>query len=164
MKPISVLVTSAKGTVLGSNLAARESLGSAECSQCSDVVRARGLDGERICNRDCAESLAVGSQVDHGVVRIRGAATRMVCSSAGDHHVVVLSPAPEVEPGCAKLSPREIEVLSLVARGFTTHRIARRLAISPSTARTHVEHIRDKLGVRTRSQAVAKALALGQIE
>ena len=36
--------------------------------------------------------------------------------------------------------------------------------VATSTVRTHVEHIRDKLGVRTRSQAVARALALGQIE
>ncbi len=50
------------------------------------------------------------------------------------------------------LTPRETEVAGLVAEGLTNPQIARRLVISPGTARTHVERIRTKLGVSTRVQ------------
>ena len=164
MKPLSVLLTTADGAVISANAAAKEMLGSPETYRCSEVVRSRNIDGDRVCGKGCAESLCAGNQVDHGVVRVRGRAAHLVCTGAGDHRVITLTPAPDLDSISGTLSPREKEVLQLVARGFTTHRIARRLAISPSTARTHVEHIREKLGVRTRSQAVAKALALGQID
>ncbi len=56
------------------------------------------------------------------------------------------------------LSPRELEVLVLVARGFVSQRIARRLGIGIKSVCTHVEHIRKKLGVHTRAQAISVAL------
>jgi DNA-binding CsgD family transcriptional regulator len=49
-----------------------------------------------------------------------------------------------------RLSPREREVAELVACGQTDKEIARRLAISPTTVRTHVEHAYQKLGVNSR--------------
>jgi DNA-binding NarL/FixJ family response regulator len=54
------------------------------------------------------------------------------------------------------LSPRELEVLELLARGFRNRDIARALVISDSTTKIHVRHILEKLGVRTRTQAVAR--------
>jgi LuxR family maltose regulon positive regulatory protein len=54
------------------------------------------------------------------------------------------------------LSPREMEVLELLARGFRNRDIARALVISDSTTKVHVRHILEKLGVRTRTQAVAR--------
>jgi DNA-binding NarL/FixJ family response regulator len=56
------------------------------------------------------------------------------------------------------LTPREMEVLSLIAAGLTNKLIARRLDISLHTVKFHVESLFRKLGVRTRSEAVAKAL------
>jgi non-specific serine/threonine protein kinase len=50
------------------------------------------------------------------------------------------------------LSDREREVASLVARGLTNREIAAQLILSQRTIDTHVEHIRSKLGLRSRSQ------------
>jgi DNA-binding CsgD family transcriptional regulator len=55
------------------------------------------------------------------------------------------------------LSEREWEVLEWLARGKTNKEIAATLAISPNTVRKHVEHVFDKLGVHTRTAAVARA-------
>ena len=51
------------------------------------------------------------------------------------------------------LTRREVDVLRLIARGFSTKEAAARLVISPKTAGTHVEHIYEKLGVSTRAEA-----------
>ncbi len=56
------------------------------------------------------------------------------------------------------LTPREQEVLALLAEGLTNPEIAERLVISHSTARTHVSHILSKLDVSNRAEAVALAL------
>lgn len=55
------------------------------------------------------------------------------------------------------LTPRELEILSLVAQGRTNGELARILWISPNTVRKHLENAFDKLGVHTRTAAVARA-------
>jgi LuxR family maltose regulon positive regulatory protein len=62
-----------------------------------------------------------------------------------------------VEP----LSEREIEVLQLVAEGLSNREVAGRLFLSVSTVKAHTYNIYSKLGVHSRTQAVAKARALG---
>ena len=62
-----------------------------------------------------------------------------------------------VEP----LTEREIEVLCLIAEGLSNREIARRLFISPSTVKRHTSKIYGKLDVHSRTQAVARARALG---
>jgi DNA-binding CsgD family transcriptional regulator len=59
------------------------------------------------------------------------------------------------------LTPREREVIRLVARGETNREVARSLWISPHTVRSHLEHIFEKLGVTTRAAAVARVFAAG---
>jgi DNA-binding NarL/FixJ family response regulator len=59
--------------------------------------------------------------------------------------------------GPAGLSPREVEVLRLLARGMTNREIAETLVISERTAINHVSHIFDKLGVENRAAATAYA-------
>jgi DNA-binding NarL/FixJ family response regulator len=54
------------------------------------------------------------------------------------------------------LTPRELEVLGLIARGMRNAEIAKALFIAPSTAKTHVCHVLAKLGVRTRAQAAGR--------
>lgn len=57
----------------------------------------------------------------------------------------------------AELTPREVEVLRLLARGMRQSEIARSLVISPKTAATHIQNILGKLGVHSRAEAVAAA-------
>ena len=62
------------------------------------------------------------------------------------------------------LSGREREVLALVARGLTNREIAETLVISENTARNHVSHILDKLGLSRRSEAASFAAQLRKRE
>ena len=64
----------------------------------------------------------------------------------------------------ARLSVREKEVLALVAEGLTNREIADKLIISQHTARNHVSHILDKLGISRRSQAATFAAQHGLID
>ncbi len=58
----------------------------------------------------------------------------------------------------AALTPREQEVLDLLAEGYRQEEIARKLVISPKTVATHIQRVLAKLDVRSRAQAVAHAL------
>jgi DNA-binding CsgD family transcriptional regulator len=62
------------------------------------------------------------------------------------------------------LTPRELEVLQLAAGGYPRREVADRLMVSPSTIKTHLEHIYAKLGVSDRAAAVAQGLRTGLIE
>lgn len=59
------------------------------------------------------------------------------------------------------ISPREQAILQHVADGLTNKEIARRLEVSPNTVKTHVANLFGKLGAARRTDAVAKARALG---
>jgi DNA-binding NarL/FixJ family response regulator len=63
-----------------------------------------------------------------------------------------------------QLSPREREVLQLLAQGLTNREIARILTVSTSTIKIHVEHILAKLGVSDRTQAAVRAIELGLLQ
>ena len=67
------------------------------------------------------------------------------------------------EQPAGALSPREVEVLRLVADGATNQVAARKLLISETTIKTHLLHIYTKLGVRDRASAVAAAYKRGLI-
>jgi LuxR family maltose regulon positive regulatory protein len=72
--------------------------------------------------------------------------------------------APEKGAGIDEpLSEREMEVLKLIAAGFTNQEIAERLFISLNTVRTHTKNINSKLDVHSRTQATARAKKLGLI-
>ena len=62
------------------------------------------------------------------------------------------------------LTRRELEVLGLLKLGLTNPQVAQELFISPGTAKNHVEHIIQKLGVSDRTQAVVRALELGLLK
>jgi DNA-binding NarL/FixJ family response regulator len=64
-------------------------------------------------------------------------------------------------PGQEPLSQRELEVLTLIARGCTNRETASRLFISEATVKTHLLHVYAKLGVRDRAAAVAAAFERG---
>jgi DNA-binding CsgD family transcriptional regulator len=60
--------------------------------------------------------------------------------------------------GRPQLSPREWQVMTLVARGYDNAQIARTLRISVNTVRKHLEHVFERTGVRSRTAAVARLL------
>ena len=64
------------------------------------------------------------------------------------------------ESDAIPLTPREREVINLLADGLSGREIAERLVIAPGTAAKHIENVVGKLGVRSRTQAVAKAYRL----
>ena len=77
----------------------------------------------------------------------------------------VSRPAPGGQPQqLAALSPRELEVLELVAKGRSNGEIASALFVSEATVKTHVTRILSKLGVRDRVQAVIVAYECGLVE
>ncbi len=78
----------------------------------------------------------------------------------------VSAPAPlevarEVAPGAELLSPREREILLLIARGDSNKLIARELDIAETTVKIHVQHILRKLGLSSRVQAAVYATNAG---
>src|SRR5207247_9894935 len=71
--------------------------------------------------------------------------------------------APAPPPAVAELTPREREVLDLLARGLSNPEICERLVISEATAKTHVARILQKLDLRDRVQAVIYAYESGLV-
>jgi DNA-binding CsgD family transcriptional regulator len=61
------------------------------------------------------------------------------------------------------ISPRELEVLKLLAAGQSNKEIARRLDVSPNTVKTHVTKLFGKLQARRRTEAILRARELGMI-
>lgn len=66
-------------------------------------------------------------------------------------------------PQRASLTPRELEVLQLLAEGLTNQQVAERLAVSPRTVKTHVQNLLSKLDTPDRTGAVARGFRLGLI-
>jgi DNA-binding CsgD family transcriptional regulator len=63
----------------------------------------------------------------------------------------------------ASLTNREREILALLADGLGNKQIATRLGISPNTVKTHLELLFDKIGVRSRAEAVAVGVRRGML-
>ena len=72
------------------------------------------------------------------------------------------APPDSLPPG-QELTPRELEVLQLLAEGLANKAIALQLDISEHTVKFHVNAILAKLGVQSRTQAVVRATRLGLI-
>ncbi len=103
--------------------------------------------------KDAASELR--SEVRAG--RLGPDAVDAVLSAAGQHR-----PKRAVGPG--GLTPREIEVLTLIARGASNKQVARMLGIAAKTAGTHIERIYSKIGASTRSGATLFAMQNGLLD
>jgi len=133
----------------------------------ADRLSAEARDGQLLITRpvyaaveELVEVAALGERAVAGflrpvevfsVERARAARAREAASGAGP------AERPEL------LSLREREVAALIARGLTNRQIADELVISERTAEGHVEHIRDKLGVRSRAEVAVWAVQSGLV-
>lgn len=127
------------------------------------VALADDLSGAR-------EALAYGAR---GVLARDGHVERLIAAAAAvSVGLMIVDPRFEallaVEPGPPTpveldepLTPRETEVLELLAEGLSNRVLANRLAISEHTAKFHVNAILFKLGANTRTEAVVRAVRLG---
>jgi len=97
----------------------------------------------------------LGNQVRVG--RLAADAADAVLAAAGQRRA-------KRRPGPAGLTPREIEVLTLIARGASTRQAARSLGITEKTAETHIERIYAKTGASTRSTATLFAMRHGLLD
>jgi DNA-binding NarL/FixJ family response regulator len=70
---------------------------------------------------------------------------------------------PSAHAPAESLTPREVEVLQLMARGLTNRQISRQLHISEHTVKFHAGAVLGKLSARSRAEAVARAIGLGWI-
>lgn len=106
----------------------------------------KGAQGERICDAIVAVAqgrTVLGDAVEGGVlqqIRLRGERS---------------------EP---ELTPRELEVLRLVAKGLTAPQVAKRLYVESSTVKSHLQNLYEKLGVSERAAAVAEGMRRGLLE
>jgi DNA-binding CsgD family transcriptional regulator len=82
---------------------------------------------------------------------------RSVPTGVSAMEVAVAAPPEPPSRARRRITPRELEVLALIADGYSTREIARSLWITEETVRTHVRRLLDRLDARTRAQAVSIA-------
>jgi DNA-binding NarL/FixJ family response regulator len=163
----AVLVAKADGTVLSQNGPARRLMGSKAGYPCWEVVggleEAEGLP----CQPGCvAALLARGLELSKSTAPcLEGRRHHLTCVPLTDTVVCVLRAQGPSEPESWELlTPREQEVLRLLASGETTASVASLLDLSESTVRTHVENMRSKLAVSTRAGLVAAGFRFGYLD
>ena len=115
-----------------------------------------GADGYLLKDLDAREFLAILEGIQNGDAAVtRKTAARIM------NRVKDLAHQNSVEKDI--LSPREVEVLSLLAKGLANRTIADRLFVSENTVKYHVRNILQKLGAQNRTEAVAYAMRMGLI-
>lgn len=112
-----------------------------------------GANGYLLKRTASPELLTAIREVAHGGAPMTGEIARRVIE-------VFRKPEPD-NPGAAELSPRESEILQLVAQGYANKEIADRLNLSFDTVRTRLKRIYEKLHVRSRAGAATKYLQAG---
>jgi DNA-binding NarL/FixJ family response regulator len=115
---------------------------------------AAGATGYLLKQTPPAELLAAIRDVNAGGSPMSGHIARKIVQSFQE--------TSEARATAEALSPREAEVLDLLAKGFLYKEIADQMKISYATVHTHIRHVYEKLHVRSRTEAVAKHLGQGR--
>ncbi|MFC7217672.1 response regulator [Streptomyces polyrhachis] len=122
-----------------------------------EALRA-GASGFLVKDTEPEELLrAVRAVVDGDALLSPGVTRRLIAEFAAR------SKEPEETAGLRQLTEREREVMALVGMGLSNEEIARRLVVSPLTAKTHVSRTMVKLGARDRAQLVVMAYESGLV-
>ena len=121
-----------------------------ESDQLADTI-VKVLEGESVISPEMMTKLV-------SVFRTRPAAP---VAEPGAPAVVAPEPSREAQAAVGLLSPREREILLLIARGDSNKHIARELDIAETTVKIHVQHILRKLGLSSRVQAAVFATSSG---
>jgi DNA-binding NarL/FixJ family response regulator len=124
-----------------------------------DALRA-GASGFMLKDAPPEEIAAAVQIVARGEALLAPAITRAVIEEFARQQPAAASTPP---PAVAELTPREHEVLQLLARGLSNPEISEQLFISEATAKTHVARILQKLDLRDRVQAVIYAYETGLV-
>jgi len=115
-----------------------------------------GADGYLLKDLDAHEFLAILEGIQNGEAAVtRKTAARIM------HRVKDLAQQNSEEKNL--LSPREVEVLTLLGEGLANKAIAKRLFVSENTIKYHVRNILQKFGAQNRTEAVAHAIRVGLI-
>jgi len=120
----------------------------------SQALEALGAGARGVVLRDVAASRLVAA--------VRAVAEGLMVLDAGAAESV-LRPRPPAPAAVEPLTPREQEVLQLLAQGLPNKLIAARLGISDHTVKFHVNAILGKLGAQSRTEALAQAARLGLV-
>jgi DNA-binding NarL/FixJ family response regulator len=124
-----------------------------------DALRA-GASGFMLKDAPPEEIAAAVRIVASGEALLAPSVTRAVIEEFARQQPSAATTAP---PAVAELTPREREVLDLLARGLSNPEICERLVVSEATTKTHVAHILQKLDLRDRVQAVIYAYETGLV-
>ena len=185
--------TDRDGVIRAWNAAAEEAFGltqgEAQGRQCSRVLKGLDVYGNEYCSESCPlrQMALSGRPVHRCQIHFRDASGETNPYSV---NTLLLRGLPPVDPAVVhllqrvycevprskprrrryasnhnrgELSPRELEVLRLLADGHDTKDVARTLCISHSTARNHIQHVLHKLHVHSRLEAVAAPRKAGLI-
>jgi DNA-binding NarL/FixJ family response regulator len=118
-----------------------------------------GASGFLVKDTEPAELVRAVRAVAAGDALLSPSVTRRLI----EHVAVAVKPLPHERPDVARLTEREREIVTLVGEGLSNEEIARRLVVSPATAKTHVSRSMTKLGVRDRAQLVVLAYEAGLV-
>ena len=122
-----------------------------------DTLRA-GASGFLVKDVEPAELIQAVRVVAQGDALLTPSATRRVIEQFSAH-----AKEPRPAPALEALTDREREIMGLVALGLSNEEIAKRLFLSPATAKTHVSRAMQKLGARDRAQLVVFAYEAGLV-